>query len=75
MVLDGELYPTIGGRCLQSIEETDGKAKARGTGDRIMYTSPNPARVCKNRHGMDDQYLLGGSPQAAAKVIADTLNL
>jgi|TARA_R110000787_G_scaffold102212_2_gene208176 hypothetical protein len=61
--------------CLQSIEETDGKAKARGTGDRIMYTSPNPARVCKNRHGMDDQYLLGGSPQAAAKVIADTLNL
>ena len=61
--------------CVQNIEETDGKAKARGTGDRIMYTNINPARVCKNRHGMQEQYLLGSSAEAAAKVITGALNL
>jgi hypothetical protein len=61
--------------CVQNIEETDGKAKARGTGDRIMYTNINPARVCKNRHGMEEQYLLGSSAEAAAKVITGALNL
>jgi hypothetical protein len=61
--------------CVQNIEETDGKAKARGTGDRIMFTSPNPARVCKNRLGMEEQYLLGSSAEAAAKIITGTLNL
>jgi len=61
--------------CVQNVEKKDGKVKARGTGDRIMYTSPNPARVCKNRLGMEEQYLLGSSPEAAAKVITGTLNL
>jgi len=64
--------------CIQSVKEDgtqSGKGKAVGTSERILYAAPHPARVCKNRHGMKEQNVLGSSPKAAAKVIADALNL
>ena len=58
--------------CIESVTD-DGKAS--GTSTRVLYTTPNPQRVCKNRHSLDEQHVLGSSPKAAAKMITDALNL
>jgi hypothetical protein len=51
------------------------RAKVRGTSERIMYATPGPARVCKNRSGLQESYALGTSAKKAASVIVDALNL
>lgn len=62
--------------CIQNVEEDKrGKAKATGSNIRVMYTTPHPARVCKNRSGLDEQYILGASAKEAAGVITGALNL
>ena len=40
--------------CIESVTE-DGKAS--GTSTRVLYTTPRPQRVCKNRHSLDEQYV------------------
>jgi len=55
--------------------ERGNKSKARGTSERIVYCTPGPARVCKNRFNLDDMYSLGTSPEAAAKVLKKILSL
>ena len=58
--------------CIESVTD-DGKAS--GTSTRVLYTTPNPQRVCKNRHSLDEQHVLGSSPKAAAKQITSALKL
>lgn len=56
-------------------EEKTGRAKATGLGERRLFTSPVPARDCKNRFGLDAEYNLGNSPVDGAKVLQEILPL
>jgi hypothetical protein len=51
------------------------RPKARGTSERVLYCTPAPSRVCKNRSGLNESYSLGQSPASAAKVLKQILNL
>lgn len=62
--------------CIQNIEEDKrGKAKAKGSGIRVIRAAPSPTTVCKNRSGLEEQYILGVSAKEAAIVITGALNL
>ena len=53
--------------------ERGSRAKARGTSERVVYCTPSPTRVTKNRLGLNESYSLGMSPQAAAEVLNSLL--
>lgn len=55
--------------------ERNSRGKARGTSERIVYCTPGPARVCKNRSGLQESYSLGTSAKAASDVIKEILAL
>lgn len=51
------------------------RPKARGTSERVLYCTPAPSRVCKNRSGLNESYSLGQSPESAANVLSQILNI
>ena len=53
--------------------ERGSRAKARGTSERVVYCTPSPTRVTKNRLGLNESYSLGMSPQAAAETLTSLL--
>lgn len=44
------------------VREDGGKAKAKGTGARVVYTSERPAWQAKSRWNLDDEILVGTDP-------------